>query len=197
MLSISRLGLAFALVLSQSAAAQPAKPAAANEQPKQGGMQISLVTLTVLVKGTVVALHQANLTGNYSVLRDLGTPLFRERFDQAALTAAFANLRARNLDLSAALLVAPNLTKTPELNQNNELVLVGDFPTQPLLIHFDLRFLQLDGVWRLAGIGVDAVPAPNAQAVAAAAPAPAPAPAPAQQPAPSQAGKKKPTKPNG
>ncbi len=184
-----RFAFAFLLALgAQPSAAQPAKSQQpANAQPKQEQTQMSVVTITLLIKGTVVALHQANVTGNYSVLRDMGTPVFRERFDQAALTAAFANLRARKIDLSVAMLVAPNLTKNPEFNQDRELVLVGDFPTQPLQINFDLRFTQLDGVWRLAGIGVDAVPAANAQASAAGASAPA------QQP--DTASKKGPAKP--
>ncbi len=175
---LSRLALIAALILGvQCAKAQQPHPKAAKAglaQPKQQAVTISTVTVAMLIKGTVIALHQANVTGNYSVLRDMGTPVFREKFDQAALTLAFANLRARKIDLSPALFVAPDLTKKPEINQDAELVLVGDFPTQPLQIHFDLRFLQLDGVWRLAGIGVDAVPLANA-AQASAAPAPAPA----------------------
>jgi hypothetical protein len=189
MLVLSRLLLATALSLGLlPAAAQNAQPPAAEAQPKQGQMTMSSATLAILIKGTVVALHQANVTGNYSVLRDMGTPIFRERFDQVALANAFANLRARKIDLSPALLTAPNLTKNPELNQNNELVLVGDFPTQPLQIHFELLFLQLDGVWRLAGLGVDAVPPPGAQAAIAPAQQPA-ASAPAQPAAGQKNGK--------
>jgi hypothetical protein len=44
--------------------------------------QIDSVVLAVLIKSAVVALQQANATGNYGVLRDLGTPIFREKFDQ-------------------------------------------------------------------------------------------------------------------
>ncbi|MBI4723899.1 MAG: hypothetical protein HY765_02520 [Rhodomicrobium sp.] len=183
MLFLSRLALMAALILgAQSAAAQQAQPAA------QGVMKIDVVTLTLMIKGAVTALHQANVTGNYSVLRDLGTPVFREQFDQTALAGVFANLRARKINLSPALLLAPNLTKNPELNKNNELVLVGDFPTQPLRIHFELAFVQLDGAWRIAGIAVDAVPPPATQASAAAAAAakPAEAPKPAKTPANAQ-----------
>jgi hypothetical protein len=186
MLAVSRF--LFATILSLGAglaAAQNAKPPAAAAQPKPGQMTIDGAALAILIKGTVMALHQANVTGNYSVLRDLGTPIFRERFDQTALANAFANLRARKVNLGPALLVAPNLTKNPELNQNGELVLVGDFPTQPLQIHFELLFLQLDGVWRLAGLAVDAVLPPGAQAAAALAQQPA-APAAPQQPAAGQ-----------
>ena len=152
---------------------------------------MSAVTLTVIIKDAIIALNHANMTGNYSVLRDMGTPVFRESFDQTALAAAFANLRVRKIDLSPAYFLSPNLTKKPELNKDNELVLVGFFPTQPLQIQFELRFMQLDGRWRVAGIGVDAVP-PSASQASAAASAP---PAPARQPAEGQASKKGAAKP--
>ncbi len=173
MISIPRLALAIALSIQPAAAQKTAPahaPAPASAQPGQPAMTISVVTLTLLIKGAVLALHQANLTGNYSVVRDLGTPIFRETFDQVRLTDTFANLRNRKIDLSPALVLAPNLTKNPELNGNKELVLIGDFATQPLRIHFELAFLYLDGSWRLAGIAVDAVPADARQVQAAATP---------------------------
>jgi hypothetical protein len=189
MLLVSRLASALVLLLGiHAAAAQQARPPAANAGAKPGEMQMSVITLTVLIKDAVIALHHANMTGNYSVLRDMGTPVFRENFDQTALAAAFANLRARRIDLSPAYFLSPNLSKKPELSKDNELMLAGFFPTQPLQIQFDLRFMQLDGRWRLAGIGVDAVPASGPQAAAA-------APAPAQQPAPGQDAKKPAGKP--
>ena len=193
MFVLSRFALAFALILgAQSAAAdQQGRPAAASAAPKPGEMQMSAVTLTVIIKDAIIALNQANATGNYSVLRDMGTPVLRESFDQTALAAAFANLRTRKIDLSPAYFLSPNLTKKPELNKDNELVLVGLFPTQPLQIQFELRFMQLDGRWRLAGIAVDAVP-PSASQASAAASTP---PAPAQLPAEGQASKKGAAKP--
>ena len=128
-------------------------------------------------QGTITALQQANQTGNVSVLRDLGTPVFRERFDQTALSMAFANLRARQVNLSSALVIAPNLSKNPGLDKNGDLVLVGDFLTQPLRIHFELAYLQLDGIWRLSGIAVDALPPANAGQASAAPETPRAAPA--------------------
>src|SRR6516164_6355559 len=69
------------------------------------------VQLITLIKSTIMAVQHANQTGNYSVLRDLGSPVFRECFDQARLTAVFANLRSRGVSLSPVLFLAPNLTK--------------------------------------------------------------------------------------
>ena len=45
------------------------------------------------------------------------------------------------------------------MTSGSELHLVGNFPTQPLQIQYDMRFLYLDGAWRLNGFAVDAVSA--------------------------------------
>jgi hypothetical protein len=169
MLFLSRAILALALLLSVcSGAVAGPKTSAGKAGPKAGKMQMSAVALTVMIKDAIIALHQANMTGNYSVLRDMGSPVFRENFDQARLTAVFANLRARRIDLSPAYFLSPNLTQQPKLNKDNELVLRGFFPAQPQRIQFELRFMQLDGKWRLAGIGVDAEPPATGQKTATA-----------------------------
>jgi hypothetical protein len=36
--------------------------------------------VTILVRTTVVAVHQANITGNYTVLRDLASPALQEKY---------------------------------------------------------------------------------------------------------------------
>jgi hypothetical protein len=164
-----RLAIAAWVAGAGPCAAQQQAAAPAPNAPPPRQMTITIAALAALIKGTVTALDQANLTGNYSVLRDLGTPPFREKYDQAALTQAFADLRARKVDLSPALLVDPNL-KRPEF-KDGEMSLTGYFPAQPLNITFELRFAQLDGVWRLAWIGVDAVPPANQAMAAVTAPA--------------------------
>jgi hypothetical protein len=120
--------------------------------------KISTLLLTVLIKSSLIALEHANSTGNYSVVRDLGTPAFREKFDQARLSAVFTNLRSKGVNLSPILVLAPNLTKQPEITPQNQLHLVGSFPTQPLQIQYELWFLKLNEAWRIEGISVDAVP---------------------------------------
>jgi hypothetical protein len=154
------VALCFALIASTGfALARPGKSApepAATAQQRQ--MTISPNDLAALIKSTILALQHANQTGNYSVLRDLGTPVFRERFDQAALTTAFSNLRGRHVNLTTVTMLAPNLAKQPELTALNQLHIVGYFQTQPLQVQYEMLFLQIDGVWRIEGLSVDAVP---------------------------------------
>ncbi len=110
-----------------------------------------------LIKSTIMAIHQANQTGNYSVLRDLGAPGFRERFDQARLTAVFAKLRALRIDFSAVLSMTPSLPKEPELTAATELHLMGVFSTQPLQIRYDLAFVWIGDQWRIEGLAIDTI----------------------------------------
>jgi hypothetical protein len=120
--------------------------------------KIDAVGLTVLIKSSIMALEHANTTGNYSVLRDLGTPAFREKFDQARLANVFANLRSRHITLNPVLLLSPKLTKQPEITAQNQLHLVGTFPTKPAQIQFELWFLKINDGWRIEGVSVDAAP---------------------------------------
>src|SRR6516162_4266876 len=101
-------GGVFLCAVTAAAQNAPAKPQArANaSQPKIDG-----VALAIMIKSTIAAVQHANATGNYSVLRDLGTPRFRDRYDQAQLTLIFGNLRSRGVNLSSTLMLMPNLIK--------------------------------------------------------------------------------------
>jgi hypothetical protein len=144
-----------------SGATPPGNPAQKTQQP-----EIDPIVAAMLVKTAIIALQHANQTGNFTVLRDMGTPLFRERFDAAKLAALFSGLRARGINLSPVLMLSPNLEKPPEF-KGRELRLIGNFPTQPLQIRYELVLLQLDGVWRIDGMAVDAVPNQAPQAAGA------------------------------
>lgn len=111
--------------------------------------------MAVLVKSTLIAIQQANQTGNYSVLRDLGTPAFRDRFDQARLTAIFARLRNLQVDLSPVLTIPPKLSKEPELTPANRLRLTGEFSTQALQIRYVLAFVWTGDRWCIEGLAID------------------------------------------
>jgi hypothetical protein len=108
-----------------------------------------------LMKSTIMAVQHANQTGNYSVLRDLGTPAFRESFDQARLTSIFAPIRALGADLGTLVLsMPPSPGGVPEFGANR-LRLSGEFMARSLRIRYDLTFVPIGGRWRIAGLGID------------------------------------------
>ncbi|MFZ2159602.1 MAG: hypothetical protein WAV72_26250, partial [Bradyrhizobium sp.] len=59
--------------------------------------QIDRNGVLVLVRSALLALDQANKTGNYTVLRDLGAPAFQVN-TAARLAEIFAKQRNDNLD---------------------------------------------------------------------------------------------------
>jgi hypothetical protein len=148
-------GLALAQTKAPSATPQPKPPAPAAAQPVlPGGPE-----LIVLIQNTLLALNHANLTGNYSVLRDLATPSFQSVNTAASLAENFTDLRRRNIDLSPIVLFQPRLVREPAIDDKGLLRIVGYFGTRPEQVQFELLFARLGPKWRLFGLGVQTVPA--------------------------------------
>ena len=123
--------------------------------------------LLMMIMSSLIALNQANATGNYAVLREMAAPAFQKVNTVARLTEIFAKLRARNLDLSPLLLFQPKLFRHPEMNEDGVLSVSGFFPTTPERVNFELMFQPVRGQWRLFGIAVQTTPAPPPTAPAA------------------------------
>ena len=107
----------------------------------------------MLVHSSLLALDQANKTGNYTVLRDLGAPGFQVN-TAAKLAEIFASQRNDKLDLSGVAVIDPQLTVLPEIEANGLMRMAGFFPSVPSQVNFDLLFAPVDGQWRLFGISV-------------------------------------------
>ncbi len=120
--------------------------------------------LTILVRNTVLALNQANRTGNYSVFRDLGSARFRNSNTPARLAGIFTSLRKRNLDLSPIVLFNPQFNEGPLIDKTGLLRMAGVFSTKPLSVQFDLAYQWAGGRWLLYGIWVGMKPAAAAAA---------------------------------
>ena len=199
MLAVSRyirLGLVIAIAwatVGSVANAQAPAPA-----PKQA--QIDRNGVIILVRSALLALDQANKTGNYTVLRDLGAPAFQVN-TAARLAEIFAAQRRDNVDLSGVAVIDPQLSPLPQIEANGMMRMAGFFPSVPTQVNFELTYAPVGGQWRLFGISVNLgssapvpppEPQPSASPAAAAktggpAAAPKAAPAPPKQLAPAPA----------
>lgn len=123
--------------------------------------------LSVLIRRTLLTLNDANLSGNYTVLRDLAAPGFQSANDAARLAAIFTDLRERKIDLGPIIYFDPKLVREPQIDANGMLHVSGFIPTQPEQVNFDLLFQYVSSRWRVFGIAVNTSPAsPAASAVA-------------------------------
>jgi hypothetical protein len=159
----------------------PKQPQQQPQAPKPA--QIDRNGVLILIRETLLALDQANKTGNYTVLRDLGSPDFQAN-TAARLAEIFAQQRRDNVDLSGVAVIDPQLTLLPQIEANGMMRMAGFFPSVPTQVNFELAYAPVGGRWRLFGLSVSfgqaapaapQSPAPAApQATAPAAPKPNP-----------------------
>jgi hypothetical protein len=143
--------LMFTAVMAATAAAAYAQQAP-SQAPKPA--QIDRNGVLILIRSTLLALDQANKTGNYTVLRDIGAPGFQTN-TAARLGEIFAKLRNDNLDLSGVAVIDPQLSLLPQIEANGLMRMSGFFPSVPSQVNFELMYAPVSGQWRLFGISVN------------------------------------------
>ena len=114
-------------------------------------------TFIMMARTVMIAVHHANLTGNYSVLRELGSPDFQKRYSTADLSNRFSGFRKVRINLGPVALFVPRLTQPPKYVKPGIIVLSGFFPTKPTQIKFELYFQIVGGAWRLYEMAISLV----------------------------------------
>jgi hypothetical protein len=146
--------------LAALASPLPAQAPVTAPSANQAGVPDPIV-INKMLWSAMAALDQANETGNYSVLRDLGAPSFQANNSAATLGSIFQSLRNQQVDLGYTLVVGPTFQFPPAIVQGGLLRVRGSFPLRPAPIAFDLLFQNIAGKWRIFGISVaPIVPAP-------------------------------------
>lgn len=142
---------------AEAAAPAPKQGAPSTKQQPQAQApkpaQIDRNGVMILIRETLLALDQANKTGNYTVLRDLGSPEFQGN-TAARLAEIFAQQRKDNIDLSGVAVIDPQLTLLPQIEANGMMHMAGFFPSVPTQVNFELLYAPVGGRWRLFGLSV-------------------------------------------
>lgn len=141
------IALTMVLAASREAAAQ-----VPSEIPGEAGQ-------LMLIRNTIAAVNHGVITGNYTVVRDLGSPKFRERNTAADLAVTFGELSRQNFDLSPTLITQPQLTQFAAVDPHGRLNLMGYFATQPQAVRFSIYFVPVDGGWMIDEVALGIVPA--------------------------------------
>ena len=162
-----------AAIFVAASAPSVAVPQQANPPAEPKPAQIDRNGVLILIRSTLIAIDQADKTGNYTVLRDLGAPGFQAANSAARLGDIFANLRRDKTDLSGVAALEPQLTLLPQIEANGLMHMTGFFPSVPAEVKFELLYAPVDGQWRLYGVSValaqsgPTAPAPAPPATAA------------------------------
>ena len=130
----------------QIAHAQQSIPAVGSEEDAR--------LIAKLVRSTLLALHHANVTGDFGVLYALGSPSFRERNNPGSLYQSFSALRAQAIQLDDVAVLQPALAPSPTIEGGRYLKVSGSFPTKPNALGFELIFELVNKVWMVVGLSV-------------------------------------------
>ncbi len=107
-----------------------------------------------LIWTTLIAIDHANRTGNYSVLRDLAAPSFRDANNAARLAGIFAKFREQDIGLRRVVLASPVYAEPPKILDNGLYRVRGSFEFRPVGIKFELLFQHTDSGWLLFGVSI-------------------------------------------
>jgi hypothetical protein len=137
--------------------------------------------LEALVKGSLMTLNDANLTGDYRVFHARLSGPFRQQYPPDRLKQSFREFHDKNVDIDIVCAMAPIFDQPPFVDGAGKLVLRGFFPTEPTRVSFEMDFVAWDGDWKLIRINVKVAPSADGP--------PVPEPAPPKA-APTARGKK-------
>jgi hypothetical protein len=152
---IARAGEPVQFAEAQAPAPKQQQPAPKQQPQAQAPKpaQIDRNGVLILIRTTLLALDQANKTGNYTVLRDLGAPDFQAN-SAAQLAEIFAQQRRDNIDLSGVAVIDPQLTLLPQIEGNGLMRMAGFFPSVPTQVNFEMLYAPVGGRWKLFGLSV-------------------------------------------
>ena len=115
---------------------------------------------------TFLTLNDALQTGNFTVLRDVAAPDFREANTAARLSEVFASIPKQGFDLTVVALLVPQISEPPAIDPKTSMLrLKGFLPGQPLRLDFEVLYQPVAGRWRLYGLSLRptaSAPAPTA-----------------------------------
>src|SRR5262249_18237427 len=115
--------------------------------------------LLALVRNILLAVNDANLTGNYTVLRDLSAPDSQGLNTPERLEESFRPFRQEGFDFSIVAVATPRFVQMPTFTPQGYLRVNGEFNSSPR-ITFDIFLQHVAGRWRPYAIGVGVVPVP-------------------------------------
>lgn len=127
------------------------------KQPVVGAALPPSNLLEMMVRSVLIAVNQANFTGNYSVLHALGTREMQTKMKPEDLSKSFAILRKKGVDLTTVLSYPVRFSLPPAVGKDGILQLVGTIPSKPHQIDFSIVYFPVAGFWRIDALTVAAV----------------------------------------
>jgi hypothetical protein len=111
-----------------------------------------------MVRSTLRDFNAAVQSGDFTAFHKTLAMPFREQYSAERIKDAFQAFIDRKVDLRGALQLDPVFKPAPSIGARQVLRVAGYFPSTPSRLHFDLKYVPEDGVWKLLSISVNVKP---------------------------------------
>jgi hypothetical protein len=109
----------------------------------------------VMIRSTLAAFNDANMTNNYTVLMAKASRQLQSQATPEKLQTTFAQFRDNQLFFEDIVTASRDSSETAMIDHEGVLVLAGTFKTDEMKVKYRLRFAQNAKVWKLLGINVN------------------------------------------
>ncbi|MBN1211979.1 MAG: hypothetical protein JXA92_05325 [candidate division Zixibacteria bacterium] len=99
-------------------------------------------------------LGRAINTRDFTEFYDRLSDLFKSQTTPEALYSAFKSFADQDIDLTAVKGLKPVFNLPPNINDDGILVLKGNYPSKPLIVYFEIKYIYEHPDWKLFGINV-------------------------------------------
>jgi len=144
--SLAFAGVVIALLMIAGAFVAPAYAAAIPSDDEQD----------VMIRATLSAFNDANMTGNYSVFMARASKQFQEQMSAEKLAAASEVFRRNELFFESIVTDDYDSYEKAKIDPDGALVLAGVFKDDEMQVTYKLRYVQNGKAWKLLGITVNA-----------------------------------------
>jgi len=110
----------------------------------------------VLVISTLISFNDANLTGNYSVLRARASQQFQEQVSIKQLEKEFDVFRKNNIDIAAVAISELVPDDEGAIDKNGVLRLSGYVDMETMRVVYVFKYVRNGGAWKLLSMDVRA-----------------------------------------
>jgi len=111
--------------------------------------------LIAMTTGSVMALANAVNRDDFSGFYNSVSKLWQSQTNTDELREAFKQFIERKIDLTGIQGVNPVYSEKPYLDNNGWLILAGYYPTEPMQVHFSLKYIFEYPEWKLASIRIN------------------------------------------
>lgn len=112
----------------------------------------------VLIKTYLLTLNDANITGNYAVLRAKLAKPFRDQFDAEKLKNVFKSFSDKKIDYGIIAAKPPVASSESKIDSRGALILRGYFETTPSRVSYEFDFIPSEGEWKPIKLNVHVKP---------------------------------------